>query len=278
MVQIRVRTPRGKLLSRKIVRSRIRVVAVNSDLLKRNIAYLGIHNFQNGVAKEFKEQLEALQSQATLRGAIIDLRGNPGGLFSEAVAIADLFLSKGVIVATSTRKGKSIQREQASSLGTLSTELPLVVMINGGSASAAEIVAGALRDHKRAAVIGTRSYGKGSVQNMIDLNDGSGLKLTIARYYTPKGYSIHERGIEPDIVVTSKSKQLTRALAYFDLASTKRQAILQSNLKVSAHAALCSPHDPCIAMIIDDIGRDLPRLRQFLDLPITLNFALLSPC
>jgi len=131
---------------------------------------------------------------------VLDLRNNPGGLLDQAVRVADEFIDAGLIVRTEGKGGRIIDEEKAHSRGTR-LGFPMIVLVNGGSASASEIVAGALQDHQRAAIMGTQTFGKGSVQTVIELDDGSALKLTIARYYTPSGRSIQEHGITPDIVV-----------------------------------------------------------------------------
>ena len=135
-----------------------------------------------------------------LRGLVLDLRNNPGGLLDEAVRVADLFIDSGLIVRTEGKGGRVIDEERAHPKGTRAG-FTMICLVNGGSASASEIVAGALQDHNRAAIMGTQTFGKGSVQTVIELDDGSALKLTIARYYTPKGRSIQEHGITPDVVV-----------------------------------------------------------------------------
>ncbi|HEX4456606.1 MAG TPA: S41 family peptidase, partial [Polyangia bacterium] len=135
-----------------------------------------------------------------LHGLVLDLRNNPGGLLDQAVRIADEFIDQGLIVRTEGKGGRIIDEEKAHSRGTR-LGFPMIILVNGGSASASEIVAGALQDHQRAAIMGTQTFGKGSVQTVIELDDGSALKLTIARYYTPSGRSIQEHGITPDIVV-----------------------------------------------------------------------------
>jgi len=135
---------------------------------------------------------------------VLDLRHNPGGLLDQAVKVADRFLDGGVIVTTKGRGGKHVEVEKAHPKGT-EPRYPMVVLVDGGTASASEIVAGALQDSGRAVVIGTRTFGKGSVQTVIELEDGSGLKLTVARYYTPSGRSIQERGIEPDLWVKASA-------------------------------------------------------------------------
>jgi carboxyl-terminal processing protease len=184
-----------------ITREIIRVTAVDSMALAPGIAYVRIKQFQERTDQEVLAALEAHKKKyGHIDGLVLDLRGNPGGLLDQAVRVADLFLSSGVIVTTRGRGGKKLEEETAHDGGTYSG-FPIVCLINGQSASASEIVAGALQDHQRALLIGTRSYGKGSVQSVIPLEDGSGLKLTIARYYTPNGRSIQERGIDPDVEV-----------------------------------------------------------------------------
>jgi len=131
---------------------------------------------------------------------VLDLRNNPGGLLDQAVRVADQFIDSGLIVRTEGKDGRIIDEERAHSRGTRNG-FPIIVLVNGGSASASEIVAGALQDHQRAVIMGTQTFGKGSVQTVIELDDGSALKLTIARYYTPNGRSIQERGITPDVTV-----------------------------------------------------------------------------
>jgi carboxyl-terminal processing protease len=187
----------------EVVRDLIRTVAVTAKMLEPGFGYVAIKQFNEKVARQTDEQLEALTKQAggRLRGLVLDLRGNPGGLFDQSVRVADAFLETGVIVRTVGRNGKVMDEEHARPRGTHSG-FPMIVLVNGGSASASEIVAGALQDHGRAVIMGTPTFGKGSVQTLIEFpQDGSALKLTIARYYTPKGRSIQERGITPDILV-----------------------------------------------------------------------------
>jgi carboxyl-terminal processing protease len=190
-------TPRAITITREI----IRVTAVDSMALAPGLAYVHIKQFQERTDQEVVAALEAHKKQyGKIDGLVLDLRGNPGGLLDQAVRVADLFIASGVIVTTRGRGGKKLEEETAHDAGTW-TGFPIVCLINGQSASASEIVAGALQDHGRALLLGTRSYGKGSVQSVIPLEDGSGLKLTIARYYTPNGRSIQERGIDPDVEV-----------------------------------------------------------------------------
>src|SRR5207237_2490700 len=146
------------------------------------------------------DRLEKESPGGHLRGLVLDLRNTPGGLLDQAVRIADEFVDAGLIVRTEGKGGRIIDEEKAHARGTR-LGFPIIVLVNGGSASASEIVAGALQDHGRAAIMGTQTFGKGSVQTVIELDDGSALKLTIARYFTPNGRSIQERGITPDVTV-----------------------------------------------------------------------------
>src|SRR5438067_4646571 len=185
-----------------LVRDVIRVVSVEQRLYDRRYGYVKIKNFQDRTDSYLRKALDALRVQAGghLAGVVLDLRHNPGGLLDQAVKVADRFLVEGVIVTTKGRDNKHVEVERAHAKDT-EPGYPLIVLVDGGTASASEIVAGALQDHGRAVVMGTPTFGKGSVQTVIELEDGSGLKLTIARYYTPSGRSIQERGIAPDIFV-----------------------------------------------------------------------------
>ena len=187
-----------------ITRAIIKVESVRGRLLEPGYAYLRISNFQARTSADFLDHLEQLRDESDdeLQGIILDLRNNPGGLFAAAIEVSDTFLSHSrMIVSTRGRTQKSNVEEHASA-GDQTGGVPVVVLINGGSASASEIVAGALRDNGRAKLLGTRSFGKGSVQTLVPLNNqNAALKLTTARYYTPSGHSIHEKGIEPDYLV-----------------------------------------------------------------------------
>jgi carboxyl-terminal processing protease len=184
-----------------IVRAVIRIRTVRSRL-EGNIGYIRITSFNERAASGTKAALAKFKKErgAKLAGIVLDLRNNPGGLLDQSIAVSDIFLSKGEIVSTRGRRKNSAQRFNARA-GDLAEGLPIVVLINGGSASASEIVAGALQDHRRAIVLGTKSFGKGSVQTIIPLRQGSAMRLTTARYYTPSGRSIQAKGIVPDIVV-----------------------------------------------------------------------------
>jgi len=184
-----------------IVRDTIQFSSVRSRIIEPGYGYVRISQFQTSSGDDFKKELLDLKQQETpLKGVIIDLRNNPGGLVPASVEISDAVLDGGTIVYTEGRLPSSNSRYEATS-GDILEGIPIVVLINGGSASASEIVAGALQDHQRAAIIGTQSFGKGSVQTVIPLGDGRAVKLTTARYFTPNGRSIQAEGIVPDIIV-----------------------------------------------------------------------------
>jgi carboxyl-terminal processing protease len=180
------------------------VHSVRARLEGNDVAYIRISAFNEKTSHEIKKTLNQLSTQAgikSVKGYIIDLRNNPGGLLDQAIFVSDAFLETGEIVSTRGRKAEETQLFIARP-GDLAKGKPIIVLINGGSASASEIVAGALQDHKRATIIGTRSFGKGSVQTIIPLGPGNGaLRLTTARYFTPSGRSIQAKGITPDIEV-----------------------------------------------------------------------------
>lgn len=185
-----------------ILRDRIRVPSVRAELLEGKYGYISISSFQQDTVKSLRKSLDRISHPGALEGLLLDLRRNPGGLLDEAIAVSDLFLESGVIVSTESR-GQEIDRQEAMRDG-FEPGYPMIILVDGGSASASEIVAGALQDNKRAVLLGTQTFGKGSVQTVIDLGDGGGLKLTVARYYTPSGRSIQASGITPDIVVPAK--------------------------------------------------------------------------
>ncbi|MDW8445616.1 MAG: S41 family peptidase [Acetobacteraceae bacterium] len=185
-----------------IVRDVIRIQSVRSRLIDDDVGYIRITSFNEQTDQGLRRAVQQLRTQAgiRLRGLVLDLRNNPGGLLDQAVAVSDDFLEQGEIVSTRARRAEDAQRYNARP-GDIAAGLPIVVLINGGSASASEIVAGALQDHRRAVVIGTRSFGKGSVQTVMPLPGNGAIRLTTARYYTPSGRSIQATGIEPDVVV-----------------------------------------------------------------------------
>jgi carboxyl-terminal processing protease len=185
-----------------IMREHIHVKSVDGRLIDGSYAYVRIHSFQDRTDVYLKALLAKLHAQAggPLSGLVLDLRNNPGGLLDQAVRVSDRFLDKGLIVSTEGRNHENVAKEYAHPRDT-EPNYPMIVLVNGGSASASEIVAGALQDQSRAVLMGTQTFGKGSVQTVIELPDGSGLKLTVAKYYTPKHRSIQEEGITPDVVV-----------------------------------------------------------------------------
>ncbi len=193
-----------KPLKIKLIREVIQVKSVKDRLLEPGFGYLRITQFQARTAPNLEEGLQALekQNQGPLKGLILDLRNNPGGVLNGAVDVADEFLEEGTIVQTKGRDASSEQTFKATA-GDLLNKAPMIVMVNGGSASASEIVAGALQDHRRALVLGERTFGKGSVQTILPLGNGTAVKLTTARYYTPNGRSIQAEGIKPDIELKS---------------------------------------------------------------------------
>lgn len=187
----------------KMIREIVKVKSVRGQMLGDSTLYARISSFQENTADELEGIIQK-NDPSKIKGMILDLRDNPGGLLDQAVAVTDLFIESGIIVSTVGRDKDKVEREFARKRGTIAT-FPMVVLVNGGSASASEIVAGALQDHERALLVGTTTFGKGSVQTLLSLPDGSGLKLTVARYYTPKDRSIQAKGIRPDVVVTDKN-------------------------------------------------------------------------
>jgi len=213
----------GKPFDVQLKRAVIKVTSVKTQLLEPGYGYLRVTQFQINTGEEVGKALARLKKSNDgnkLNGLVLDLRNNPGGVLQSAVEVSDHFLSKGLIVYTKGRIANSELRFSADRADA-SEGVPLVVLINGGSASASEIVAGALQDHKRAVVMGTDSFGKGSVQTVLPLNNDRALKLTTALYYTPNGRSIQAQGIEPDIEVTGAKltrEQSTESLREADLA------------------------------------------------------------
>ncbi len=185
-----------------LVRDIIPLTSANALLLKPNYGYARITNFRENTTQQFEDVLNKIETDsANLKGLILDLRDNPGGLLDQAVSISDIFLEKGTIVSIVGRE-KTDRKEYKAKFNTKKRDYPIVILVNGGTASASEIVAGALQDNKRAVILGTPTFGKGSVQAIIELNDGYAIKLTIAKYYTPNGTSIQAKGITPDIEVS----------------------------------------------------------------------------
>jgi C-terminal peptidase (prc) len=184
-----------------LIREAIPLVSVRYTELEPGFSYIRVSNFQATTTKDLRNALKDIKKKHRLRGVVLDLRNNPGGLLDQAVKVADIFLDKGIIVSTKGRN-KEEQIVFAANPDESYTDFPMVTLVNSGSASGSEIVAGALRDHKRAVIMGTTTFGKGSVQTILPLPDGAGLRLTTAKYYTPNGESIQATGIKPDIVVS----------------------------------------------------------------------------
>jgi carboxyl-terminal processing protease len=182
----------------EITRDVIPLISVRHHLLAPDIGYIRISSFQNNTSNDVMSALKDLEDGRMLKGLVLDLRNNPGGLLTQAMDVSDIFLEEGIIVTT---KGRNSSQDIVSKARRDNHDLtyPIVVLVNGGSASASEIVAGALQDNNRAVVLGTRTFGKGSVQTILPLSDGSGLRITTAKYYTPSGRSIQSSGITPDI-------------------------------------------------------------------------------
>ena len=189
-----------KALTFEIVREIIQIKSVKADLLKNNVGYLRLTSFNENSGDQIREQIRKFEKNGNINSYILDLRNNPGGLLSQAIRISDFFLDNGEIVSTKSRKA-SENRKWFAKKGDLIGGKTLVVLINYGSASASEIVAGALQDHKRAIILGENSYGKGSVQSIIPLKNKGAIRLTVAKYYLPSGKSISEVGVSPDIEI-----------------------------------------------------------------------------
>lgn len=222
-----VREGADKPLKIRITRAIIKVQSVRSKSLEKGFGYIRVSAFQERTGVDLRKAISKLKKENNkkLKGLVLDLRNNPGGLLTAAVEVSDAFLENGVVVSIKGRDKSNTMTHSAKGMDLLS-DAPIVVLINGGSASASEIVAGALQDHKRAIIMGTQSFGKASVQTVVPLGNGSGLKLTTARYYTPSGTSIQAKGITPDIVLddieiskkedngfkTTKEKDLSRHL------------------------------------------------------------------
>ena len=226
-----VREGVDKPLKITITRAIIKVQSVRSKTLEKGFGYIRVSAFQERTGSDLRKAISKLKKENNkkLKGLVLDLRNNPGGLLTAAVEVSDAFLESGVVVSIKGRDKSNTMTHSAKGMDLLN-EAPIVVLINGGSASASEIVAGALQDHKRAIIMGTQSFGKASVQTVVPLGNGSGLKLTTARYYTPAGTSIQAKGITPDIVLDdlkvsnkedngfkqTKEKDLTRHLTNGD--------------------------------------------------------------
>ena len=190
----------AELFDVTLTREIIKIQSVKSKMLDKGYGYIRLTQFQERSANDVERMLEQWSREGSIEGIVLDLRNDPGGLLTQAVKVSDLFLDAGMIVYTDGRLENQKQKYFARRPGSY-TDFPMVVLVNGGTASASEIVAGALQDHKRAVILGTTTFGKGSVQTILPLDDNSALRLTTARYYTPSGRSIQATGIVPDIVM-----------------------------------------------------------------------------
>ena len=195
-----------KALTFEIVREIIQIKSVKADLLKNNIGYIRLTSFNENSGEQIRMQIREFEKNENTNSYILDLRNNPGGLLSQAIRISDFFLDNGEIVSTKSRKA-SENRKWFAKKGDLIGGKTLIVLINYGSASASEIVAGALQDHKRAILIGESTYGKGSVQSIIPLDNDGAIRLTVSKYYLPSGKSISRVGVSPDIVIAEGSDE-----------------------------------------------------------------------
>ena len=214
-----------KALTFNVTREIIQIKSVKAELLEKNIGYIRLTSFNENSAGQIKKEINKFEKNKNLKSYILDLRNNPGGLLSQAIKISDFFLDNGEIVSTKSRQ-QSENRKWFAKKGDLTKGKTILVLINYGSASASEIVAGALKDHKRAILIGENSYGKGSVQSIIPLKNGGGMRLTISKYYLPSGKSISEVGVAPDIFIeeegddflinSDKDNQLNYAIKLFN--------------------------------------------------------------
>ncbi len=193
-----------KALIFNVIREIIQVQSVKADLLETNIGYIRLTSFNENSDKQIEKKIIDFEKNKDVTAYILDLRNNPGGLLSQAIKVSDFFLNNGEIVSTKSRKA-SENRKWFADQGDLTNGKTLIVLINYGSASASEIVAGALKDHKRAILIGENSFGKGSVQSIIPLNNKGAIRLTVAKYYLPSGKSISEVGVSPDIEIDEET-------------------------------------------------------------------------
>lgn len=189
----------------ELTREIVKIKPIKAHLEKNNIAYIRITTFNESTISELKSAVKKLKTESKddLKGIILDLRNNAGGILDQAIAVSDYFIDSGVIVTTKGRTTSSNSETKANEFSLKAPKIPMIVLINGNSASASEIVAGALQDHKRAIILGTKSFGKGSVQALTQINSRAAVKLTISKYYTPSGRSIQAEGIEPDILIES---------------------------------------------------------------------------
>jgi len=199
-VKLKVWRGKEKPFDVNITRAVIKTQSIKAKIIEDNIAHIKITQFQEKTTKDLTREIKKLNKNNKIKGYVIDLRNNPGGLLSQAVGVSDAFLEQGEIVSTRSRQKDSARRWNATK-GDITSGKPIVVLVNRGSASASEIVAGSLQDHKRAIIVGQKTFGKGSVQSIIQISKNKAIKFTTARYYTPSGRSIQKLGIIPDVVI-----------------------------------------------------------------------------
>ena len=215
-----------KALEFKITRKIIEIQSVSSEIISKNknLGYIRLKSFNENSDKQFLKSIKKFEKNSKIKGYVLDLRNNPGGLLTQAINITDFFLDDGEIVST---KGRNVSetRKFFARKGDVIKGKPIVVLINNGSASASEIFAGALKDHKRAIILGENSYGKGSVQRVSPLSNGGSIRYTIAKYYTPGGYTIHGQGLEADVkveVTEEELKAIYRTISSYDTIDATR--------------------------------------------------------
>ncbi|MEZ4813819.1 MAG: S41 family peptidase [Bdellovibrionota bacterium] len=222
----------------KVKRSVIKISTVKSTLFHDDTGYIRINSFGELTAKDVAKAIDKLQEKKTIHGLVLDLRGNPGGLLDQGIRVANLFIDEGPIVYTISRD-KSKKEVESALRGRRLTKLPLVVLVDGSSASASEIVAGALQDYGRGIIAGQRTFGKGSVQSVIPLSNDAGLKLTVARYYTPSGRSIQAKGIEPDVPLDYVDEKTLKAIR--EQNKTIREKDLEGHFENEAESSKSAP-------------------------------------
>ncbi len=255
-----VRQGEKEPLEFELIRDIIPIVSVKEINLKSGYSYIRLSQFSGSTTRELEAALKKIESdKMPVKGLVLDLRNNGGGLLNQAIQVSDLFLDEGQILSIKGRYKKNTKVYMATP-DAISRNYPIVVLINSGSASASEIVAGALQDQKRALILGTTSFGKGSVQTVETLRDGSGLKLTIARYFTPSGRSIQAKGIEPDIVlkhkrIDPKEAQEEGLLKEKDLIN-HLEAEPEKNKKKSGESQKSDPQNPEMQFRIGPLSRD----------------------
>lgn len=223
-------------------RDTIKIQSVKSDLLEPGYGYVRLSNFNENAAKDLKKAMNALEKKAKFKGVILDLRTNPGGLLDQAVDVSSLFIDDGVIVSTIGRNRDQKEIKYARR-NMARKDFPVAVLVNSSTASAAEIVAGALQDHHRAIIMGQPTFGKGSVQTVIDLGQDMGLKLTIARYYTASGRSIQEKGVYPDVLLEEYDPKLLAEARRTKTTSTREKDLKGHIVGIGGEKSSSSPDD-----------------------------------